>query len=109
MARQFGCLVRGAIPDEAETAELRRRASQVKALRQKSLDLVAARTGEAEGSTAEAATATHAADLLSDEAAAAFRSARDGAWSAHGAALDRGTADVFEAAMRRDDAAGAGE
>jgi uncharacterized protein YhaN len=44
---------------------------------------------------------------LSDEAAAEIRSAREAAWSAHRAALNRASAEVFEAAMRRDDAAGA--
>ena len=68
---------------------------------------LAAKTGEAERLKAEAAAAARAADLLSDEAAAEIRSAREAAWSAHRAALDRASADVFEAAMRRDDAAGA--
>ena len=68
---------------------------------------MAAKTGEAERLKAEAAAAARAADLLGDEAAAEIRSARDAAWSAHRAALDRTSADVFEAAMRRDDAAGA--
>ena len=55
----------------------------------------------------EAAAAARGADLLGDEAAAEIRSARDAAWSAHRAALDRTSADAFEAAMRRDDAANA--
>ena len=68
---------------------------------------MAAKTREAERLRVEAAAATRGADLLGDEAAAEIRSARDAAWSAHRAALDRTSADAFEAAMRRDDAAGA--
>ena len=75
-------------------------------VRRQALDLLAAKTGEADRLMAEAAAAASAADL-GDEAAAEIRSAREAAWSAHRAALDRGAADVFEAAMRRDDAAGA--
>ena len=56
---------------------------------------------------AEAAVAARATDLLDDEAAAAIRSAREAAWSTHRATLGRASADLFEAAMRRDDAAGA--
>ena len=100
-------LARVAVPSEAETAELRRRAAQLKALRQQSLDLAIAKTGEAERLKAETAAAKGAVDLLSDEAAAEIRSARDAAWSAHRAALNGASAEVFEAAMRRDDAAGA--
>ena len=96
-----------AAPGEAETAELRRRASVIRADRQQALALLTARTGEAERLKAEAAAAARAPDLLGDEAAAEIRSAREAAWSAHRAALDLGSADVFEAAMRRDDAAGA--
>jgi uncharacterized protein YhaN len=100
-------LVQSAVPSEAETSELRRRVAQLRALRQQSLELVIAKTGEAERLKAEAAVATRAADLLSDEAAGEIRSARDAAWSAHRAALNPASAEVFEAAMRRDDAAGA--
>jgi uncharacterized protein YhaN len=95
------------VPDEAETAELRRRSSQLKAQRRQSLDLVAAKTAEAERLKAEAAAAACGADLLSDEAAAEIRAAREAAWSAHRTDLDRASAEAFEAAMRRDDAAGA--
>jgi uncharacterized protein YhaN len=100
-------LARVAVPDEAETAELRRRVAQSEALRQQALDLLAAKTREAERLTVEAAAAARAADLLDDEAAAEIRFARDAAWLAHRAALDRASAAVFEAAMRRDDAVGA--
>ena len=55
---------------------------------------------------AEAAVAARTTDLLDDEAAAAIRSAREAAWSTHRAALDRASADLFEAAMGRNDAAG---
>jgi uncharacterized protein YhaN len=96
-----------AVPSEAETAEWRHRVAQSAALRRQALDSLAARTSEAGSLTAEAAAAARAADLLSDDAAAEIRSAREAAWSAHRAALDRRTADAFEAAMRRDDAAGA--
>ncbi len=100
-------LAQAAVPDEAETAELRHRVAQSKALRQQGVDLLAAKTGEADRLKAEAAAAARAADLFTDEAAAEIRAARDSAWSGHRAALDRASADVFEAAMRRDDAAGA--
>jgi uncharacterized protein YhaN len=100
-------LARCTVPGEAETSELRRRLAQLKALRQQSLDLVKAKSGEAERLKAETAVATRAADLLSDEAAAQVRSARDAAWSAHRTTLDRASAGAFEAAMRRDDTASA--
>ena len=95
------------VPDEAETAELRRRVAQSEALRRQALDLLGAKTREAERLKVEAGVAARVADLLGDEAAAEIRSARDVAWAAHRAALDRTSASVFEAAMRRDDAAGA--
>ena len=88
-------LARVAIPGEAETAELRRRAAQVEALRRQAVDNLTARTGEAERLKAETAAATRAADLLSDEAAAKIRSARDAAWFAHRAALSRASADTL--------------
>ena len=94
------------VAGEAETADSRRRMSQAKAVRQQSFDLMVAKTGEVERLKAEAA-AARAPDLLGDEAAAEIRSRREAAWSAHRATLDRDSADVFEAAMRRDDAAGA--
>ena len=100
-------LTRVVVPGEAETTELRRRVAQGEALRRQAWDLLAAKSGEAERLKAEAAAAARAADLLGDEAAAEIRSAREAAWLAHRAALDRGSAAVFEAAMRRDDAAGA--
>jgi len=42
-------------------------------------------------------------DLVSDEAAAESRAARDASWQAHQAALEQATAKTFEAAMRADD------
>jgi hypothetical protein len=99
-------LAQASVPDEAETAELRRRLAESEALRRQALDLLAAKTREAERLKVEAA-AARAADLLGDEAAAEIRSARDVAWVAHRTGLDRASADVFEAAMRRDDVAGA--
>ena len=95
------------VPDEAETAELRRRVAQSEALRRQASDLLAAKTREAERLKVEAAAAARGADLLGDEAAAEIRSTREAAWSAHRAGLDRTSADLFEAAMRRDDAASA--
>ena len=100
-------LAQAPFPDEAKTAELRRRVARSEALRQQALDLLAAKTREAERLRVEAAAASRGADLLGDEAAAEIRSARDAAWLAHREALDRTSADAFEAAMRRDDAAGA--
>ena len=43
------------------------------------------------------------AGLLSDQEAAEVRGAREAAWAEHRRALDPVTADVFEAALRRDD------
>ncbi len=95
------------VPDEAETAELRRRVAQSEALRRQAVDFLAAKTREAERLKVEAAAAARGMDAPGDEAAAEIRSTRDAAWVAHRAALDRTSADLFEAAMRRDDAAGA--
>ena len=100
-------LARVVVPDEVETAELRGRVARSEAFRRQALELLAAKTREAERLKVEAAAAARAADLLGDEAAAEVRSARDAAWVTHRAALDETSADVFEAAMRRDDAAGA--
>jgi uncharacterized protein YhaN len=100
-------LARVIVADEAQTAELRRRAAQSEALRRQALDLLTAKTREAERLKVEAGAAARAADLLGDEAAAEIRSARDAAWVAHRATLDQASADAFEAAMRRDDAVGA--
>jgi uncharacterized protein YhaN len=100
-------LAQAPVPDEAKTAELRRRLARSEALRQQALDLLAAKTREAERLRVEAAAASRGADLLGDEAAAEIRSVRDAAWLAHRARLDRTSANAFEAAMRRDDAAGA--
>ena len=100
-------LALAAVPDEAKTAELRRRVARSEALRQQAADLLAAKTREAERLRVEAAVARRGADLLGDEAAAEIRAARDAAWFAHRASLNRTSADAFEAAMRRDDAAGA--
>jgi len=96
-----------AAPSESETAELRRRASEIRADRQQAVAVLTAKTGEAERLKAEAAAAARAPDLLGDDAAAAIRSAREAAWSAHRTILDRASADIFEMAMRRDDAASA--
>ncbi len=103
----FEALALAAVPDEAKTAELRRRVARSEALRQQAADLLAAKTCEAERLRVEAAVARRGADLLGDEAAAEIRAARDAAWFAHRASLNRTSADAFEAAMRRDDAAGA--
>ena len=100
-------LARVVVPDEAETAELRRRVAQSEALRRQALDLLATKTREAERLKVEAVAAARATDLLGDEAAAEVRSARDAAWVTHRAALDETSANAFEAAMRRDDLAGA--
>ena len=101
-----GALARVVVPDEAETAELRRRVAQSEALRRQASDLLAAKTREAERLKVEAGAASRAADLLGDEAAAEIRSVRDAAWVAHRAALDQTSADAFEAALWRDDTAG---
>ena len=95
------------VPDEAETAELRRRVAQSEALRRQAVDFLAAKTREAERLKVEAAAAARGMDAPGDDAAAEIRFMRDAAWVAHRAAPDRTSADLFEAAMRRDDAAGA--
>ena len=100
-------LAQARVPGQADTAALRRRVAESDALRRQAQEFLAAKSREAERLKAEAAAATGASDLLSDETAAEIRSARDAAWSAHRAALDLASADTFEAAMRRDDAAGA--
>ncbi len=73
-------LARVGIPDEAETAELRRRIAQLEARRRQAFDLLAAKTREVERLKAEAAAAASAADPFGDEAAAEIRAARDAAW-----------------------------
>ena len=103
----FEALALAAVPDEAKTAELRRRFARSEALRQQAADLLVAKTREAERLRVEAAVARRGADLLGDEAAAEIRAARDAAWFAHRASLNGTSADAFEAAMRRDDVAGA--
>ncbi len=96
-----------AVPGEAEIATLRQRLSQAMAARQSAVDRLADKTGEAERLKAEAAAAARATELIGDDAAADLRAAREVAWSGHRAALSDATADAFEAAMRRDDEAGA--
>ena len=61
-------LAQAPVPDEAETADFRRRLAQAQALRQQASELLAAKTREAERLKAEAAAAASAADLLGDEA-----------------------------------------
>ena len=92
---------------EAETAALRLRMSQALAARQMHLRRLADKSGEAERLRAEAEVASRAAEVVGDDVASALRSAREAAWSVHRAALNASSADTFEAAMRRDDAAGA--
>ncbi len=94
-------------PGEAEIAALRQRVSLTIAARQSAIDRFADKSGEAERLKAEAAAAARATELIGDDAAADLRAAREVAWSAHRAALGVATADAFEAAMRRDDDAGA--
>jgi len=95
------------VPGEAETGALRERLSRTRALRGQHADRFAAKTGEAERLRAQAAAAARAADLVGDDLAADIRAAREAAWSAHRAELSAASAVAFEAAMRRDDAAGA--
>ncbi len=94
------------VPGEAEISALRQRLSQTVAARQSTVDRLAEKTAEAERLRAEAAVAALAAELVGDDVAADLRAAREGAWSRHRAALSASSADAFEAAMRRDDAAG---
>ena len=68
---------------------------------------LADKSGEAEQLRAKAEVASRAAEVVGDDVASGLRSAREAAWSVHRAALNPSSADTFEAAMRRDDAAGA--
>jgi uncharacterized protein YhaN len=103
----LGDLAFVSVPGEAETQALRERLSRTRALRGQHAERLAAKTGEAERLRAEAAAAARAADLVGDDLAADLRAAREALWSAHRAELNAQSADAFEAAMRRDDAAGA--
>ncbi len=99
-------LARVSVAGEAETAALRERLSQARERRQHHVDRLAAKTAEAERLKAEAAAAP-AIDFVGDDIAADLRAARDAAWSSHRGELSPVSADLFEVAMRRDDAAGA--
>ncbi len=95
-----------AVPSEAEIAALRGRLVQMQSAHQQHALALAEKTREAERLKAEAAVAA-LADVVGDDVAAELRSAREAAWSSHRSTLSLTTADAFEAAMRRDDAAGA--
>jgi uncharacterized protein YhaN len=95
------------VPGEAEISALRERLSQRIAARQSTVDRLADKTAEAERLGAEAAAAARATELVGDDVAADLRAAREAKWSTHRASLSALSADAFEAAMRRDDAAGA--
>ncbi len=95
------------VPGAAEMVALRDREAQARALRRTCADSVAQKSAEVGRLAAEAAAAARAADLVGDDEAAALRAARDAAWAAHRNALTAPTADAFEGALRRDDAAGA--
>ena len=71
------------------------------------VDRLAGKTAEAERLGAETAVAARAIEFVGDGVAADLRLARDAAWSHHRALLSDSSAAAFEAAMRRDDAAGA--
>jgi uncharacterized protein YhaN len=103
----LGDLAFVSVPGEAETQALRERLSRTRALRGQHAERLAAKTGEAERLRAEAEAAARAADLVGDDLAADIRAAREALWSAHRAELNARSAEAFEAAMRRDDAAGA--
>ena len=95
-----------AVPGEAETEALRQRLARAKTAREDHRRRLADKSGEIERLTAEEAAARRSG-IVSGEAAARLRAERDAAWSTHRAALDAETADAFEAAMTRDDAASA--
>ena len=63
--------------------------------------------GEIAGLAAERDSLAASSVGYSDEEAAAVRSRRDHAWSAHRSAMDQTSADRFEAALRHDDDVGA--
>ena len=94
------------MPGPAETEALRQRLAQAISTRDEHRRRLAEKTGEAERLKAEGSAAMRA-EIVTDEAAAGLRAAREGAWSVHRAALDAASADAFETAMRRDDAAAA--
>ena len=92
------------VPDEAETASLRQRTVETQSEWTNARKRLVERTGEVERLKIEAAGGA-SADLMTDQAAAALRTAREAAWTEHRATLDGPTADAFEAALRRDDSA----
>ena len=61
-------------------------------------------TEERQRLEAERAAITRILGVVGNDNAAAVRAEREAAWLAHRGSLDRGSADVFEAALRRDDA-----
>ena len=65
-------------------------------------DLVAEQAARADGFARQIAV-FETADLITDEAAARVRAAREGSWQAHLAAMGGATAAAFEAALRADD------
>ena len=95
------------VPGEAETAALRQRLSQTIAARQKHVERLADKTAEAERLEGRGGGRRARGRTRRRRRRRRLRAAREAAWSAHRAALSASTADAFEAAMRRDDAAGA--
>ncbi|RBP04552.1 uncharacterized protein YhaN [Roseiarcus fermentans] len=99
-------LAEAAVPSAAEAAGLRTREAEIRARRRAAADAFAQKSAEVLRLEAEAA-AAGAGDLVGDAAASDLRAARDDAWRRHRGALSADTADAFEGAMRRDDAASA--
>ncbi len=95
-----------AVPDEGTVKTWQGRAEEdARMLARRRADLE-----RLEGEAQERSTALDAiakvAGLLSDQEAAEVRSAREAAWAAHRRALDTVSAELFEAALRRDDIVG---
>ena len=95
-----------AVPDEATVQAWQDRAEEdATVLARRRDDLERLEDEERTQTTALDAVAK-VAGLLSDQEAAEVRSAREAAWAGHRRALDPASADVFEAALRRDDIVG---
>lgn len=62
-------------------------------------------TSERDRLAAELDVLKNVAGVVTDDEAGSIRSARDGAWTSHRRQLDSSSADIFEEALRRDDAA----
>jgi uncharacterized protein YhaN len=91
------------LPDPTTVEAWQEEAQQHAAVLARRRDDIKRLEGELDGRSAELDAIGSVAGLLSDQQAAEVRGAREAAWSEHRRALELTTADVFEAALRRDD------